>query len=91
MAEQTYIEKMSEDMAKIREALEKLSTLGLSRDLMIMYLQQKTKLSKTNVLLVLDAQKEFFKEAFKPVVTQRTTFTTGGNSGGGAGGNGNDR
>lgn len=69
MAEEqtTYIQKMSEDMQKIREAMELLSRYGISRDLMIMYIQQKTKLGKGVVTMVLDLQKEFLNEAFKPV------------------------
>ena len=63
----TYIQKMSEDMQKIREAMELLSKYGISRDLMIMYIQQKTKLGKGVVTMVLDLQKEFLNEAFKPV------------------------
>lgn len=65
--EKTYIQQMSEDMAKIRESLDLLSKYGISTDLMIMYIQSKTKMSKTAIKIILDYQKEFLREAFKPI------------------------
>lgn len=63
----TYIQQMSEDMNKIRESLDLLSKYGISMELMIMYIQQKTKLAKGTIKVILDYQKEFLREAFKPI------------------------
>lgn len=63
----TYIQQMSEDMAKIKESLDLLSKYGISMELMIMYIQSKTRLSKSVIKIILDYQKEFLREAFKPM------------------------
>lgn len=65
--QKTYIQQMSEDMQKIKEAMELLTRYGISKELMIMYIQQKTKLGKGVINSVLDFQKEFLNEAFKPI------------------------
>lgn len=68
MAEQqkTVIEGLAEDLAKIREALQKLDKLGINEELMTLYIQNKTKLGKTIVKNVLQGQRDFLREAFSP-------------------------
>ncbi len=57
--------KMAEDLTKIRDAMAKLEGMGISRQLMVLYIQDKTKLGKQKINTVLDAQKEFLDEAIE--------------------------
>lgn len=63
--EKTAFEQMSEDLRSIREALERLEKSGISRELMVIYIQKKTRLGAGTVKAVLEAQKTFLKEAFR--------------------------
>jgi len=57
--------KMAEDLTKIRDAMTKLEGMGISRQLMVLYIQDKTKLGKQKINTVLDAQKEFLDKAIE--------------------------
>jgi len=63
--EKSTFVKMAEDLAKIRDAMAKLEGMGISRQLMVLYIQDKTKLGKQKINTVLDAQKEFLDKAIE--------------------------
>lgn len=63
--EKTAFEMMAEDLKIIREALVRLEKTGINSELMVLYIQKKTKLSQNVVKNVLWSQKEFLDEAFK--------------------------
>ena len=56
------IEKMSEDINKIAKALELLPKHGLIRRLLILYLQDKTKLGKQKIEALLEGIEEFVRD-----------------------------
>jgi Zn-dependent oligopeptidase len=61
----TPFEQMSEDLVKIKSALEALQKVGVSKELMEIYIQHKTKVAKYIIRAVLDAQYDFLKNAIK--------------------------
>jgi hypothetical protein len=63
--EKTAIEMMAEDLRAIRDAMERLERYGINKELMVIYIQKKSRVNKTNVEAVLDAQRDFLDEAFK--------------------------
>jgi len=63
--EKTLFEKLVEDLSKIREALERLERSGINQTLMVLYIHDKTKLGKQKIQAVLEAQREFLREALK--------------------------
>jgi hypothetical protein len=63
--EKTSFEQMAEDIKQIRNALNRLNNLGISRELMSIYICHKTKMGRYKVDAVLDAQKEFLRNAIK--------------------------
>ena len=63
--EKTPLERMTEDIVKIRDALNRLRNLGISNELMEIYIAHKTKLGMYKIKAVLDAQKEFLDNAVK--------------------------
>lgn len=63
--QKTAFEIMAEDLKIIREALVRLEKTGINSELMILYIQKKTKMSQTNIKEVLSSQKDFLREAFK--------------------------
>ena len=63
--EKTPLEEMAEDIRKIRDALNRLNKIGISNELMTIYICHKTKLGKYKVEAVLNAQKEFLENAIK--------------------------
>lgn len=67
MAEEEKEEKplfyqLVEDISAIREGLERLEKQGISTGLMIVYISDKTKIGKTKIKEVLEAQKDFLRE-----------------------------
>lgn len=58
-------EQMTEDIKQIRSALTALSKLGITKELMEIYIQNKTHLGKYKIRAVLDAQKDFLDNAIK--------------------------
>ena len=65
-ARKTLAEQLVENVVKIREALEELSKSGISEELLILYVQQKTKLNKRDIRAVLEAVKSFSREMLAP-------------------------
>jgi len=63
--EETAFERMAKDIDTIRKALENLDKLGISKELMSIYICHKTKLGRYKVDAVLSAQQEFLKNAIK--------------------------
>lgn len=59
----TPFEKMSEDITKIREALSSLQRIGITKELMEIYIAHKTHLGQYKIRAVLEAQKEFLDNA----------------------------
>jgi hypothetical protein len=63
----TLLDIMADDVKAIREALIKLEKVGINKELMILYVHEKSHVNKTMVKAVLEAQMDFLKEAFKRV------------------------
>jgi len=62
----TVAEIMVEQLTKIASALDYLQKVGLPRDIIILYIQKKTRLSQRDIIAVLDALKEFQKQIRVP-------------------------
>jgi len=62
----TVAEIMVEQLTKIASALDYLQRVGLPRDIIILYIQKKTRLSQRDIIAVLDALKEFQKQIKVP-------------------------
>jgi vacuolar-type H+-ATPase subunit C/Vma6 len=62
---ESSFERMAKDIQQIRNALRTLSKLGITRELMEIYIAHKTKLGRYKIRAVLDAQKEFLDNAIK--------------------------
>ena len=61
----TVGEKLVEEMEKIAKALESIPDTGFLRQMLILYIQEKTKLGKQKIEAVLDAVVQFKKEIEK--------------------------
>jgi len=61
----TVGEKLIEEMERISRALEGIPTQGFIRQMLILYIQEKTKLGKQKIEAVLDAIAQFRKEMEK--------------------------
>ena len=61
-----YLEKVKkhidEKLNKIKESLEALKEAGISEDIMVTYISDKTNMGKTAVRKILNAQKDFFNK-----------------------------
>ena len=58
-------ERMSEDITKIRDALSSLQKIGITKELMEIYIAHKTHLGHYKIRAVLEAQKEFLDNAIQ--------------------------
>jgi len=63
--DKTVGEKILEEMEKMAKALEQIPTEGFMRQMLMLYLKEKTGLGKQKVEAVLDAIAEFRKEIQK--------------------------
>lgn len=63
--EKSTFEKMAEDIRKIRTSLESLEKSGINTEIMVLYIQNDTKLGVTKIREVLKSQKKFFNEAVR--------------------------
>lgn len=63
--EKTVGEKMVEEMMKIAKALEGIPSSGFMRQMLVLYLKEKTGLGKQKIEAVLDAISKFRKELQK--------------------------
>lgn len=54
------IEEMKENLRKVTRAMQLLEKIGLDEEIMMAYLYDKTKVSKTNIKSILKEQKRFF-------------------------------
>jgi len=61
----TVGEKLVEEMEKIAKALEQIPSKGFMRQMLVLYLKEKTGLGKQKIESVLDAIIEFRKEIEK--------------------------
>jgi hypothetical protein len=55
-------EEMVEKFTAIAEALQELTQKGITKRLLVLYIQDVTKLRKSDIQKVLDAVEEFLKE-----------------------------
>jgi hypothetical protein len=60
--EKTYAEIMVEQLSKIADAVEQLRALPLPQELIIMYVQKKTRLARRDIEAVFDAIAELSKK-----------------------------
>lgn len=65
MEKKTVGEKIVEEMEKMAKALEQIPTEGFMRQMLVLYLKEKTGLGKQKIESVLDAIAEFRKEIKK--------------------------
>lgn len=56
-------QKMAEDVAAVKKSMDEFENNGISKQLMVLYIHDKTRLPKQKINLILDAQKEFLDEA----------------------------
>jgi len=63
--EESAFERMAKDIDVIRKALENLKRLGITKELMTIYICHKTKLGRYKVESVLSAQQDFLNNAIK--------------------------
>ena len=61
----TVGEKIAKELEKISKALENIPPQGFTRQLLILYIKEKTGLGKGKIEAVLDAIQEFSKEMGK--------------------------
>ena len=61
----TVGERIVEEMEKMAKALEQIPTKGFMRQMLVLYLKEKTGLGKQKIEAVLDAIAEFRKEMQK--------------------------
>ena len=65
MESPTYAQIMASNLEKIASALEQLLQIPLPRELIIMYVQKRTRLGKKDVELVFDAIQELNQKVKK--------------------------
>lgn len=65
----TVAEVLVEQVTKIAGALDSLQKLGLPRDIIVLYIQKKTRLSQRDIIAVLDALKDFQRQIRLPTQT----------------------
>jgi len=63
----TVAEALIEQTMKIANALEELRKLGLPKELIVLYIQKKTRLPKRDIQAVLDALQDFQKQVKIPI------------------------
>ena len=56
------IEEMKLNLRQVARAVELLRDVGISKDLMVSYLYDKTTVSKRDIKTLLDAQDDFFRK-----------------------------
>ncbi|MCD6402400.1 hypothetical protein J7L36_00895 [bacterium] len=66
----TVAEALIEQTMKIANALEELTKMGLPKDLIVLYIQKKTRLPKRDINAILEALQDFKKEVKIPVSSQ---------------------
>lgn len=62
----TVGDELVNQVQRIASAMEELKTKGLPRDILILWIQKKTKLSRANIMMVLDALSSIKKEFDQP-------------------------
>lgn len=60
--EKPIVLEMADNLQKIREGVDELLSMGLTEDMIVTLLQQKTKVSKTNIRSVLNGMVELRDE-----------------------------
>jgi hypothetical protein len=65
------IDTLNKQLKDIKEAYEKWQHSGLNEEVLIIYLQAKTKLSRKKVMQVLNEQQKFFDNLIKDEVVKR--------------------
>jgi hypothetical protein len=58
--------ELQEQLRKIQETAFALKESGLDREILIAYLKDKSGMSKRNLVLILEAQNEFFQKLAPP-------------------------
>lgn len=61
------MERIVDEMERMAKALEGIPTSGFPRKMLVLYLQEKTKLGKQKIEMILDAIIEFRKEMEKEI------------------------
>lgn len=67
MPETTYAEIMVSQLSKISDALNELRALPLPKELIMLYVQKRTKLAKRDITAVFDAIEELNQKVKKKV------------------------
>lgn len=66
MLAKSMAEVMVEQVTKIANALNYLEKVGLPKDIIVLYVQKKTRLAKRDVIAVFDALRDFQKQIKVP-------------------------
>jgi len=64
--EKTVAETMVDEMTQIRASLERLERIVISKELMAIYINKKTRVSMRDIKAVLESQADFVKSLDKP-------------------------
>ncbi len=59
---------LSNRLKEIKEKFEALEKLGIDKDILVIYIQNKTRLSKGDVLKMIKAQNEFYHKLVKKAI-----------------------
>lgn len=62
---------LSNRLKEVKDKFEALQKVGIDRDILIMYIMKKTKLSKGNVLKMVEAQDEFYNKLVKTTISEK--------------------
>lgn len=65
------IDKLNHQLEVIKKAFDDWKDSGLNKEILIIYIMHKTKISKHNVKLMLETQTKFFDELIKDEVVKR--------------------
>lgn len=67
------IDTLNHQLKAIKDAFDLWKDSGLNKEVMVIYIMHKTKMSKHNVKMMLESQTEFFDKLMKEEVVKRLT------------------
>lgn len=67
------IDTLNKQLKEIKKSFDSWQHSGLNEELLVIYLKDKTHLSKTKIRQLLNEQKKFFDELIKDEVVKRLT------------------
>lgn len=64
------ITKLSNRLKEVKEKFEALEKVGVDKDILIVWIQSKTKLSKGSIIKMIRAQEEFYNRLIKESILE---------------------